>query len=100
MSRILDIVAQALSILLYPLFIPTYGVALFCYAFSMHVLPLPWIWSLIAVIGTFFFTCLLPITAIMILIRRGKVHDLRKGCPGRTGNDRLPALRRDPGHRV
>lgn len=77
MSRILDIVAQALSILLYPLFIPTYGVALFCYAFSMHVLPLPWIWSLIAVIGTFFFTCLLPITAIMILIRRGKVHDLQ-----------------------
>lgn len=76
MNLIANIVAQALSILLYPLFIPTYGVALFCYAFSIHVLPLPWVWSLVAVIGTFLFTCILPLSAIGIMIRRGKVKDL------------------------
>ena len=76
MNRVIDIVAQALSILLYPLFIPTYGVALFCYAFSIHVLPLPWVWTLVAVLGTFLLTCVLPLSAIGIMIRRGHVKDL------------------------
>jgi len=65
-----------MSIMLYPLFIPTYGMALFCYAFSQHVMPLPLVWTLVAIIGTFVLTCMLPISAIWILIRRGHVQDL------------------------
>ena len=71
-----NIVAKVLSVLLYPLFIPTYGMIWFCYAFS-HQIPLPLVWSLIAVIGTGILTCVLPITAIGILIRRGVVTDLQ-----------------------
>ena len=77
MNSVADSIAKALSVLLYPLFVPTYGVALFCYAFHIHVLPLPVAWYLIAIIGTLLLTCVLPISAIGILIRRGKVKDLQ-----------------------
>ena len=77
MNRFADIVSRVLSVALYPLFIPTYGMILFCCAYSIHVLPLPLVWSLVAVIGTFLLTCLLPITAIWIMIRRGQVADIQ-----------------------
>ena len=76
MNKALDIAAKALSILLYPLFIPTYGIILFCVAFSHHVQPLLPVWSIVAISGTLLLTCLLPITAIWLLMRRGKVQDL------------------------
>ena len=71
------ITAKVLSVLLYPLFVPTYGVALFCYAYSQHVMPLAWIWIVVAVLGTLLLACLLPITAIWILMKRGEVSDLQ-----------------------
>ena len=40
MRRFFNIAAKALSILLYPLFVPTYGIALFCYAYHTQVNPL------------------------------------------------------------
>jgi membrane-associated phospholipid phosphatase len=76
MNRILNISAKALSIILYPLFIPTYGTALFCYALSRSI-PVPTVWLLVAIIGTFILTSVLPITAIWILIRQGVVSDLQ-----------------------
>lgn len=76
MTSIADIAAKALSVVLYPLFVPTYGVGLFCYAYSVHVHALPIVWSVIAVVGTFVLTCILPVTAIWMLIRQGKVKDL------------------------
>ena len=76
MNKALDIAAKALSILLYPLFIPTYGIILFCVAFSHHVQPLLPVWSIVAISGTLLLTCRLPITAIWLLMRRGKVQDL------------------------
>lgn len=75
MSRLLDITAKILSVLLYPLFVPTYGVALFCYAYSKIVLHLPAVWVLIAITGTFLLTCVLPMVSIWVLIRRGTVKD-------------------------
>ena len=76
MNQALHIVAKTLSILLHPLFIPTYGIALFCYAI-MRLTPMPLVWSLVQIIGTLMLTCILPITAIWILIRRGVVTDLQ-----------------------
>ena len=76
MNKVLDIAAKALSILLYPLFIPTYGIILFCVAFSHHVQPLLPVWPIVAISGTLLLTCLLPITAIWLLMKRGKVQDL------------------------
>ena len=69
MRSFADIAAKALSTLLYPLFVPTYGVALFCYALTERTQALPLVWSAVAVIGTFILTCILPVTSIWILIR-------------------------------
>lgn len=77
MKRFMDIVAKALSILLYPLFVPTYGVVLFCAAIKVHVAPLPAVWTMVAIIGTFLLTCLLPMSAIWILIHRGEISDIQ-----------------------
>lgn len=76
MNKALDIVAKVLSVVLYPLFIPTYGVALFCAAHTFQVAPLNGIWIAIAVIGTFTLTCVLPITSIWIMMKRGEIRDL------------------------
>ena len=76
-DRLLKIVSNVLSVVLYPLFIPTYGIALFCYAFSMHVQPLAMVWILVAIIGTLLLTCVLPMSAIAILMRKGKVKDIQ-----------------------
>ena len=77
MNKTLDIAAKILSVVLYPLFVPTYGMILFCWAHSLHVAPLPWIWVVIALVGTFLLTCIIPITAIWIMIRRGQVADIQ-----------------------
>ena len=76
MRQTVDIAAKILSVALYPLFIPTYGIARFCYVFSRQVFPMQAVWSVLAISGTFILTCLLPITAIWILMKRGKVQDL------------------------
>ncbi len=76
MSGIADILARTLSVVLYPLFVPTYGIVLFCLAHAVHVSPLNGIWVLVAILGTFVLTCVLPITAIWIMMKRGEVKNL------------------------
>ena len=76
-GKIADNIAKALSVVLYPLFVPTYGMALFCWAFHTQVMPLSWVWVTIAIIGTFVLTCFLPISAIWIMMKRGEVKDLQ-----------------------
>ena len=81
MRRVTDIVAKALSILLYPLFVPTYGIALFCWAYHTQVNPLSHVWSIIAIVGTFLLTCLIPMSAIWIRIKRGMIKDIQINDP-------------------
>ncbi|MCR5049913.1 MAG: phosphatase PAP2 family protein [Paludibacteraceae bacterium] len=76
LKQILDIVAKTLSVVLYPLFVPTYGIALFCYAHHMQVAPLNTAWMAVAIGGTLLLTCVIPLTAILLLIRRGNIKDL------------------------
>ena len=64
MKSVSDIIAKALSVLLYPLFVPTYGMALFCYAYHTQVEPLTAVWCIVAIVGTFILTCALPMSAI------------------------------------
>ena len=77
MRHFLNIVSQILSIVLYPLFVPTYGMALFSYAYSTPEHPVPLIWTLVAVLGTLLLTCVLPATAIWTLVRKGKVSSMQ-----------------------
>lgn len=68
--------AYALSVLLYPLFVSTYVIIVFCQLFSRHVLPLTWSYQLLTIGGTLFFTCLLPLGILGWMIWRGKVSNL------------------------
>ncbi|MBO4453813.1 MAG: hypothetical protein J5761_02025 [Paludibacteraceae bacterium] len=75
MSKGLNIAAKALSIALYPLFLPTYAMCLFCYSYSMHIeFPLIF-WSLLVIGSTFLLTCIVPVVAIYIMVKMGKVQD-------------------------
>ena len=77
MKSVIDIIAKALSVLLYPLFVPTYGMALFCYAYHTQVEPLTAVWCIVAIVGTFILTCALPMSAIYWLIRKGEIEDIQ-----------------------
>ncbi len=76
MKQLLTILSKGMSILLYPLFVPTYGMAFFCAAFSINFLPLPSVYWWVSIVGTLLLTCIIPLTAILILIKRGNVSDL------------------------
>ncbi|MBQ2067644.1 MAG: hypothetical protein II457_01830 [Paludibacteraceae bacterium] len=81
MSKVLDILAKSISVFFYPLFIPTYGMILFCRAYALHVRPLPTLWVVVALFGTVSLTCLIPLGAIVIRMARGKVTNLQIDDP-------------------
>lgn len=76
MKRFLHILAYGYSILLYPLFVPTYIMAFYCYVFDHTVMPLLPGYYAIAIGGTTLFTCLIPLMLLISLKLRGKITDL------------------------
>lgn len=76
MQRIFNILSQALSILLYPLFMPTYGMGLYMAAMHTRTPNLPNVYIGVAISGTFVITALIPITLLLILWKRGSVSSL------------------------
>ncbi len=77
MSKPSDIIAKVLSVVFYPLFIPTYGMGFFCYAYSHQSVLLPPVWIAVAIVGTFLLTCVIPLSAIWIMIRKGDIKDIQ-----------------------
>ncbi len=85
MKRLRYILSMTLSGLLHPLFIPTYGIICFCYAFSNQQIPLPTVYWLIACIGTFVMTALIPLSLMVIRRLRGDISDISiSNAPERT----------------
>lgn len=76
MSRILTIAANICSILLYPLWIPTISVLLYCVGISSIAIPLPPVYWWVMGGYTFFITALVPLIVILIGIRRGRITDI------------------------
>ena len=75
MKHTLNILAQFISILCYPLFVPAYGMLLWC--LSMHQrMALPDAYWWVSIGGTMFLTCLLPLSLILMMIHRGQVDNL------------------------
>jgi membrane-associated phospholipid phosphatase len=70
MKKFYDII----SFVFQPLLMPTYGMILLLNLDVFDLLPL--IWKLVAVIGTLLFTGLLPAVPILLMMKRGEVHDL------------------------
>lgn len=76
MTKFLHTIAQALSILLYPMLMPLYGMCLFAVAIR-HVAPvLPAAYTAVAIVGTAVITLIIPITLLLILWRKGQVDSL------------------------
>lgn len=76
MHTILNILSKTLSIVCYPLFIPSYGMALYMWAMLHRTPTLPSIYVWLNIIGTFVLTALIPIVLIIILWRQGRVSSL------------------------
>ncbi len=69
----LGIFASVISDVFSPLLAPSYGMAIALFLTRLHYLPLSVrLWALI---GVFSITCLIPFTAIALLIKAGKVSD-------------------------
>ena len=65
---------QVISLVFQPLLIPTFAMLLLM---NMDIfILLPFRWRLIAVVGTFIFTGLLPALPIWLMMKRGEVNDL------------------------
>jgi hypothetical protein len=65
---------KVVSVVFLPLLIPTYGMLLLM---NMDVFSvLPFTWKCIAVGGTAFFTCLLPLLPIAIMLKKGDVSSV------------------------
>ena len=76
MHQIFNILSQALSILLYPLFMPTYGMILYMAAMHSRTPNLPNAYIGVAIVGTLVITALIPIVLLLILWKRGAVSSL------------------------
>lgn len=75
MNNTLYYISRTISAILYPMFIPTYGILIYFLALrSLITYPTPLIW--IGVIGTLIFTCLLPLSVILVMIHRGNLTDI------------------------
>ncbi len=70
------IAAQILSILLYPMLIPTYGMGILCWALHTYSMPLPATYVWVAILGTFVITCIIPFSAILLLIKQKAITDV------------------------
>lgn len=75
MNNTLYYISRTISAVLYPMFIPTYGMLIYFLALRQFITyPTPLIW--IGVLGTLLFTCLLPLSVILVMIRRGNLTDI------------------------
>lgn len=75
-TDIRDILAYIWSIVCYPLFVTTYIMVIFCALFSHYMLPLPASYWLMVIGGTAFFTGVLPLTILSVMIKLGRVKNL------------------------
>lgn len=73
---LLHYASKFLSVILYPLFIPTYGMLLFCLAISHNQAELPLMYTVTICLATFILTCVIPLSLILYMWMRGQITDL------------------------
>jgi membrane-associated phospholipid phosphatase len=76
MQKILDCIAKALSITLYPLLLPTYGIALYMTMMHQWLQTLPTIYIWVCILGTMVLTTIIPVGLILLLWKRGSISSL------------------------
>jgi membrane-associated phospholipid phosphatase len=76
MHRLINILAQACSVLLHPLLMPTYGMVLFCCGIGHLNTRLPLAFTILAITGTLFFTFFVPAAGIWYLWKTKRIDSL------------------------
>ena len=76
MQQIFNILSRALSVILHPLFMPTYGMSMYMAAMRVRTPELPALYIQIGIITTFVLTALIPIILMLILWKRGSISSL------------------------
>lgn len=81
MHRLLHILAQTCSILLHPLLMPTYGMALYFGAVQRLRPEFSVAYSIVSVVGTSMFTLLIPAACIIFLWKTQRIDSLHIDNP-------------------
>ncbi len=76
MQKVLYILSQTLSIILHPLFMPTYGMILYMMVIQNRLFNLPFLYIWLSIIGTSILTVIIPISLIFILLKKGQIDSL------------------------
>lgn len=76
MSKTLHILSQTISGLLYPLFMPTYGMVLYMMAMKHRLTHLPNLYINMSIGGTVFLSAIVPILLIILLWKTGSISSL------------------------
>lgn len=76
MSKTLHILSQTISGLLYPLFMPTYGMVLYMMAMKHRLSHLPNLYINMSIGGTVFLSAIVPILLIILLWKTGSISSL------------------------
>ena len=84
-KRLPDILCKITGAILHPLLMPTYGILLFC-AVLGQTMPLPTAYWLIAVLGTFTLTAVIPMSLIIIRLFAGTISNIEI----RNASERTP----------
>jgi membrane-associated phospholipid phosphatase len=80
-NKICTIIANAVSIGLYPLFIPTYGMIMYMCMMQSYRQELPIVYVGVAIGGTLLLTALIPIALIVMLWMRKQISSLHIDDP-------------------
>lgn len=77
MNHALSALSRAISIVLYPMFMPLYGMIWFCVGVHQTIAHTPFaiVYWVLALGGTILFTLLVPILMLWLLIRSGRADD-------------------------
>lgn len=75
-DNILKILSKVISVLLYPMFIPTYGMILFCLWLHQTSPILPSYYYFVLLGITAFFTCIAPLLWVVYLVYTKRITDI------------------------
>ncbi|MBR6550095.1 MAG: hypothetical protein IKT71_02720 [Paludibacteraceae bacterium] len=76
MQKLLNILSNVWSVLLYPMLMPLYGMLLFCYAMRQLSPTMPRLYLGICIIGTAILTLVIPIMLLLFMRWRGYIGSL------------------------
>ena len=76
MHKLLNILSQALSILLHPMLMPCYGMLLFCFSGQPSITILPRVYIIISLVGTFILTFAIPFILLLFMWKKGYIDSL------------------------